>query len=88
MQRGVGAVCLVRSERDLLPKFLFLLKYRSSNFRRRFYHSTPEDYKSNDREFLREYMAENGYKRPLDVRFNNIKAIIDIEMDAKDKWTK
>jgi hypothetical protein len=82
----VGVVCLTRGERNLIRKFLFLLKYRGSTFHRRFYHQTPYDYNANDKKELREYMAENGYTRPVDVWFDNIKAIIDLDMDSENRW--
>jgi len=86
--QGTAAVCLTRGERNLLRKFIFLLKYRAFNFHRRFNRDTPEEYMSSDRELMLEYMAEKGYKRPLDVWFDNIQAIIDIEIDVEDEWTK
>lgn len=48
-------VWLTRADRDLVRKFLFLLKYRGSGFHQRFYHDTAEDYNSDDREPLRDY---------------------------------
>ncbi|KAK4238550.1 hypothetical protein C8A03DRAFT_14987 [Achaetomium macrosporum] len=77
---------LTRTERNLLRKFLFLLKYRGDTFRHRFFHQNPEDYRENDRELLREYMAKHGFKRPVDVWFHNIKAIIELDMDPGRSW--
>ena len=77
---------LTRDERDLIRKFLFLLKYRGSGFYQRFYHDTAEAYDSNDRELLRDYMAENGYKRPVDVWFHNLKTIMELRMDPEGAW--
>jgi hypothetical protein len=77
---------LARPERNLLRKFLFLLKYRGDGFRRRFFHQKPEDYSENDRELLREYMAKHGFKRPVDVWFHNIKTIIELDMDSEGRW--
>ena len=82
----VGVVCLTRGERNLIRKFLFLLKYRGSTFHRRFYHQTPHDYNANDSKTLREYMARKGYTRPIDVWLDNIKAIIELDMDVEGKW--
>lgn len=82
----IGIFCLTRDERNLIRKFLFLLKYRGSSFHRRFYHQTPDEYNANDQKSLREYMAEKGYSRPLDVWLNNIKAIIDLDIDVEGKW--
>ncbi|GAB1319254.1 hypothetical protein MFIFM68171_09464 [Madurella fahalii] len=77
---------ITRDERDLIRKFLFLLKYRGDTFRRRFFHQKPEEYNANDREAVQEYMAKHGFKRPLDVWFHNIKTIIELEMDPEREW--
>ncbi|KAK1752334.1 hypothetical protein QBC47DRAFT_363898 [Echria macrotheca] len=81
-------VRLTRQERDLIRKFLFLLKYRSSGYHKRFYLDAPEDYMLDDRELMREYMAEKGYQHPMDVWYDNIEAIINLEMDPEGKWMK
>jgi len=85
-EQGPALVELTRAERDLIRKFLFILKYRGSGFHRRFYHDKPESYSDIDREVLREYMAKRGYARPLDVWYDNIKAIIEVDMDLEGKW--
>jgi hypothetical protein len=77
---------LMRPERDLLRKFLFLLKYRGDGFRRRFFHQNPEDYNADDRELVLEYMTKHGFERPLDVWFHNIKTIIEADMGPQDDW--
>jgi Protein of unknown function (DUF4238) len=77
---------LTRDERDLIRKFLFLLKYRGSTFHQRFYHDNAEDYDANDRELLHDYMAEKGYKRPVDVWFDNLKTIMELRMDPEGNW--
>jgi hypothetical protein len=77
---------LTREERDLLRKFLFLLKYRGDGFHHRFYHDNPESYKADDRELLWEYMAEMGFQRPADVWFHNLKTIMELHMDPEGKW--
>ena len=81
-----GSVCLTRSERDCIRKFLFILFYRSRQLRCRFDHGTAGDYDGVDKEFVREHMQEKGYRRPLNVWFDNLKAIIDIDMDLEGKW--
>jgi hypothetical protein len=85
-EQGEKGLWLTRDERDLIRKFLFLLKYRGSGYHRRFYHDNAEGYNANDRELLREYMAEKGYKRPLDVWFDNLKTIMELRMDPDGKW--
>ena len=77
---------LTRDERDLIRKFLFLLKYRGSGFHQRFYHDNTDGYDANDRELLHDYMAEKGYKRPVDVWFDNLKTIMELHMDPEGKW--
>ncbi|KAE8443203.1 hypothetical protein EG329_002071 [Mollisiaceae sp. DMI_Dod_QoI] len=79
---------LTREERDLVRKFLFLLKYRGSTFHRRFYHDDAESYEADDRELLREYMAEKGFKRPTDVWFHNLKTVMELHMDPEGKWVE
>lgn len=43
------ALWLTRDERDLVRKFLFLLKYRGLGFRRRFYHDDADGYGADKR---------------------------------------
>ncbi|KAH7023846.1 hypothetical protein EDB80DRAFT_698755 [Ilyonectria destructans] len=84
-QRESG-IWLTRGERNVIRKFLFILKYRGSTFHRRFYHESRDTYEADDREILNDYMEEKGYKRPIDVWFDNLKAIMELEMDAEKKW--
>ncbi|KAK5658140.1 hypothetical protein OQA88_2113 [Cercophora sp. LCS_1] len=83
-----GGVCLTRAERDCVRKFLFILFYRNSTHHRRFNHDDASKYNSSDKEFVREHMQEKGYERPLNVWFDNLKAIIEVDMDLEGKWQK
>ena len=85
-EAGEQAVWISRPDRDLLRKFLFIMKYRSSGFHQRFYHTCEERYREDDRERLLKYMREKGYKRPVDVWFDNIKAMLELKMDTEGKW--
>jgi hypothetical protein len=76
------SITLTRSDKDLLRKFLFVMKYRSPIFFRRFNHQTAEKYDSNDRHKFLEYMREKGFRRPLDVWFDNLLKIIDAKNDS------
>jgi len=78
-------IWLNRGNRDLLRKFLFLMKYRSSTFYERY---NCDVYVSDDKERMLPYMKENGFTKPLDVWFHNIRAILDLELDAEKKWTE
>lgn len=87
-EAGDTAVTLSRTELDFIRKFLFLLKYRGSPFHHRFYHEKPEDYCSNDRELLLEYMKENDYSTPRDVWYHNLETIMNLKMDPERKWIR
>lgn len=79
-------LCLSRKERNILRRFLFLLMYRGSQSHRRFYHATPDEYHSDDEIELYQYMLERGFDRPVDVWFDNLKAIDECNMDADGRW--
>ncbi|KAM0246278.1 hypothetical protein ACHAQJ_010281 [Trichoderma viride] len=85
---GDTIVTLTRIERDLVRKFLFLLKYRGSKFHQRFYHEDSDSYCANDRELLLEYMRERGFPTPRDVWFHNLETIMNLNMDPDRKWTQ
>jgi hypothetical protein len=85
---GYGEVTLSRLDKDLLRKFIFVMKYRSPIFFKRFNHQKAEDYRSDDRIAFLEYMQERDFQRPLDVWFDNLLKIIDKEMDPAGKWTE
>lgn len=79
---------LTRDERNVLRKFLFILKYRGSRFHLRFAHETGEGYFCNDKEVMREYMEKKEYKRPIDVWFDGLNAIMDQNIDLEHNWGK
>ncbi|CCC06759.1 hypothetical protein SMACR_00790 [Sordaria macrospora] len=82
-------VRLMWDERSLLRKFLFLMRYRNIGFYKRFHHENAAEYSDQDREQLREYMTENPqFKTPMDVWLNNIKTIVELEIDPDFKWAR
>jgi hypothetical protein len=85
---GYGEVTLSRLDKDLLRKFIFVMKYRSPIFFKRFNHQKAEDYHSDDRTAFLKYMQERDFQRPLDVWFDNLLKIIDKDMDPAGKWTE
>jgi hypothetical protein len=85
-EAGKEEIWLPRPERDTLRKFLFIMKYRSSGFHKRFYHDTGEDYSEDDKEILVKYMREKGYQKPVDIWFDNIKAMLEMKIDPEGKW--
>ncbi|KFA51898.1 hypothetical protein S40293_04094 [Stachybotrys chartarum IBT 40293] len=78
---------LTRTERDLLRKFLFLLKYRGAGFYRRFDHGDLQSYQANDKALLVGYMNRSGFNPPKNVWFHNLKTIMEVDMDTDNKWT-
>jgi hypothetical protein len=83
---GKNDIWITRAQRDTLRKFLFIMKYRGKRFHRRYFHENAEDYNEDDRERMLKYMKEKGIEKPIDVWFDNIKAIIDLKMDYQMDW--
>ncbi|CEI68096.1 unnamed protein product [Fusarium venenatum] len=86
LEDGDKVVCLPRSERDLIRKFLFLLKFRGSTFHKRFYHEAVESYWANDKVMFRQYMRDHGFTRPIQVWLESLKTIMTLEMDPEKEW--
>lgn len=87
-ESGEKDVWMTRKERDTLRKFLFIMKYRSMDFHKRFQHDTADEYCADDKERFLKYMAEKGFTRPMDVWLDNIKAILGLKMDPDANWGK
>ncbi|EGO59703.1 hypothetical protein NEUTE1DRAFT_99863 [Neurospora tetrasperma FGSC 2508] len=82
-----GGVVLTRDERNLIRKFLYLMKYRSRGLYTRFCHDRPDAYSEDDQEFFRKYMNEHPqFKTPMQVWLHNIETIINLDMDTESKW--
>ena len=76
---------LIRKDKDILRRFLFIMMYRSSSFGQRF-EKSKEDYDADDREHMLVYMDERGFKTPRDVWFANIRAFLEVKLD--EDWMK
>ena len=85
---GKDKVKLSRHDKDLLRKYIFVMKYRSPIFFKRFNHQRAEDYASSDRALFLEYMQERNFLRPLDVWLDNLERIMEKHMDPAGKWTE
>ncbi|KAI5864727.1 hypothetical protein GGS23DRAFT_460508 [Durotheca rogersii] len=82
-------VGMTRAEKDLLRKFFFLLKFRGGQFYQKYHASTAvDDYDDDDRELMAHYMRRKGFTRPIDVWYESLEAIIDVEMDADRVWER
>jgi hypothetical protein len=77
-----------RDQRDMLRKFLFIMKYRGPGYHRRFHGDESGKYKEDDAELLKIYMQEKGYQNPVDVWFESIKTILGLKLDLEGKWQK
>lgn len=77
---------LKRIEVDILRKFLFLMKYRNAGMFERYNHDHVDNYDSDDRERMLKYMESKGFEKPRDVWFDNLRHLLDLEMDAQKSW--
>ena len=84
-EAGKKEVQLIRKDVDILRRFLFIMMYRNSSFGKRF-EKSKEDYDSDDRESMLEYMDRRGFKTPRDVWFANIRAFLEVKLD--EDWVK
>ena len=82
-EAGKEEVQLIRKDKDILRRFLYIMMYRNSSFAKRF-EKSREDYDANDREHMLAYIDEKGFKHPRDVWFANIRAFLDVEL--KEDW--
>lgn len=87
-EMGEPGISLNRSERNRLRKFLFVMKYRGPGFYEKYFSGEPNNYQWEDKNLLRPYMAEKGFKNPRDVWLHNLRAILDLDMDAEGRWIK
>ncbi|KAH6880829.1 hypothetical protein B0T10DRAFT_495276 [Thelonectria olida] len=85
-EKGEPGIYLNRSERNRLRKFLFIMKYRGPGFYGKYQSGDRYSYTEEDKNLLSSYMAEKGFEDPRDVWLHNLRAILDLEMDAEGKW--
>jgi hypothetical protein len=84
-ERGHKLITLRRAKKDVLRKFLFIMKYRRPNVRDK-YACSIEDFDHTEKEALQKYMKRRGFQRPLDVWLNNIQAMLEIKIGASHEW--
>lgn len=77
-----------RDQRDILRKFLFIMKYRGPGYHQRFYGDKSGRYVENDADQFKKYMVENGYHNPVDVWLKSIKTILDLRFDLHGNWRR
>lgn len=79
---------LSRPEKDVLRRFLFIMKYRNSHFFSRFNVATIDEYKEDDKEKMRKYMQKRHFKSPKEVWFDNMAVFLKVHMDPRRNWHK
>ena len=79
-EAGKKEAQLIRKDKDILRRFLFIMMYRNTTFAQRF-EKSKEDYDADDREHMLVYMDERGFKTPRDVWFANIRAFLEVKLD-------
>lgn len=62
------------------------MKYRNAGFFYRYVHDQADDYSADDREAMMEYMNRKGFTKPRDVWFDNLRGLLDLNMDAGGVW--
>ncbi|OPB38092.1 hypothetical protein A0O28_0011960 [Trichoderma guizhouense] len=86
---GKPTIWLKRTEKDVLRKFVFLLGDRGEGFHRKYNLDSMQDYDDDDdKELLQHYMAKHGFTKPIDVWFQSLEAIIDLDIDTEGCWTQ
>ncbi|PWW75895.1 hypothetical protein C7212DRAFT_280441 [Tuber magnatum] len=76
---------ITRKERNLLRKFLFVMRYRSHKFWSK-YTGTIDNYKHNDRDLLIEFLQERSITDLRQVWLQNLEVIVKTEIDADGEW--
>lgn len=88
LESGKDGISMRRNERDMLRKFLFIMKYRGQGYHRRFHGDESGNYDEDDKNQFKKYMQEKGYRNPVDVWFKSIKTILELKMDLNGEWMK
>ena len=85
-EQGKAGVSMSRDQKDVLRKFLFIMKFRGPSFYQRFHGNASGEYISDDAVLLNSYMKEKKYRSAVDVWFKSIKTILDLKLDLQGKW--
>ncbi|KAG0124091.1 hypothetical protein HOY82DRAFT_543902 [Tuber indicum] len=84
-ENGEYKFSISRKDRNLLRKFLFVMRYRSHKFWSK-YTGTIDTYKYNDRDVLREFLKERCITDLRQVWLLNLEVIVRTEIDADGDW--
>ncbi|PUU82244.1 hypothetical protein B9Z19DRAFT_1075273 [Tuber borchii] len=84
-ESGNSNFSITRKERNILRKFLFVMRYRSHKFWSK-YTRTIDTYESSDRSRLIEFMKERSITDPRQVWLLNLEVIVRTEIDVDREW--
>ena len=84
-ESGESNFSITRKDRNILRKFLFVMRYRSHIFWSK-YTGTIDTYQHSDRSRLIEFLKERSITDPRKVWLRNLEVIIRTEVDADREW--
>lgn len=79
-------ITLTHGEVFTLKKFIFIMKYRSTLFYKRYNHESCEEYNDNDKAKMMAYMQMRGFTRPIDVWHDNILKLLNTEAQNEHQY--
>ncbi|KAF3072249.1 hypothetical protein CFAM422_005458 [Trichoderma lentiforme] len=75
-------------EKNSFSYFVFLLADRGEQYHRKYNVDSMQDYNDGDKELLQHYMTKHGFTKPIDVWFQSLETIIDLDIDTKGCWKR
>ena len=84
-KNGRSNFSITRKERNILRKFLFVMKYRSHNFWSK-YTGTIDTYECSDRNRLIKFLEERSITNLRQVWLLNLEVVIRTEIDVDGEW--
>ncbi|KAL7957588.1 hypothetical protein V8C34DRAFT_285153 [Trichoderma compactum] len=85
---GKPAILLKRTDKDVLRKFVYLLTCRGEQFYKKYNVDGIQDYDDGDKERLQHHMAKHGFTKQIEVWFQSLEAIIDLDIDTEGCWKR
>ncbi|KAI5818950.1 hypothetical protein BZA77DRAFT_242319, partial [Pyronema omphalodes] len=86
--RPTATLTLTRIQLRQLRKFLFVMKYRTGGFWRKYSHTLEEYDTAVDKARVAKFMRKKKLTRPIDVWLRTMKVILDTKIDAVGSWRR
>lgn len=83
---GEDMISLTHDELFTLKKSIFVMKYRSTLFYKRYNHQSCEEYSGNDKADMMAYMQMRNSTRPIDVWYDNILKILNTAAKNENQY--